>query len=105
MRASAKISTASGGVRKSTTTTATTVQDQAARRDKAQLSGVLHSATIGHDSARTVRQLKLTPPIEKITMSFTLALARRGANGLPPSFGSTTTSTSRRKDHDDVGSE
>jgi hypothetical protein len=91
MMGSARISTASEGVRKSTTaTTATTVQDEAARRDKAQLCGVLHSVTIGHDSTWTVRPQARTQAVEKIWLSFKLAWARRGAFGQPALFGLST---------------
>ena len=86
----ARISTASESVRKSTTTTATTVQDEAARRDKAQLCGVLHIVTIGHDLTQPVRPPNRTPAVEKITLSFTLASARRGALGRPALCGLTT---------------
>jgi hypothetical protein len=69
----AGISTASESVRKSTTTTATTVDGKAARRDKARLCGVLHSATIGHDLKRAGGPLARSAAVEKITMSFKLA--------------------------------
>jgi hypothetical protein len=67
------------GVRKSTTTTATTDGGEAARGDEARLCGVLHIATIGHDLTRALRPLHRTPAEIKITLSFTLAMVRRGA--------------------------
>jgi hypothetical protein len=68
------------GVRKSTTTTATTDGGEAARGNETRLCGVLHIATIGHDLTRALRPLNPTPAEIKIRVSFTLALVQGGAN-------------------------
>jgi hypothetical protein len=67
------------GVRKSTTTTATTDGGEAARGDEARLCGVLHIATIGHDLTRALPSLHPHPAEIKIMLSFTLATVQCGA--------------------------
>lgn len=67
------------GVRKSTTTTATTDHGEAARGGEARLCGVLHIATIGQDSTRDFRPPVPYPCREKIMVSFTLTSAWCGA--------------------------
>src|SRR5947209_4183165 len=57
------------GVRKSTTTTATD-HGEAARGCKARLCGVLHIATIGHDSTGDFRPLNVHPRRDKNQAEF-----------------------------------
>jgi hypothetical protein len=66
-------------VRKSTT--ATTVHGKAARADEAQLCSVVHATTIGHYRDQVGSTVIAHPAGEKISMSFTLASAQRGALG------------------------
>jgi len=64
------------GSRKSTTpATATTVRAEVARRDKAQLCGVVHVTTIGH---RTWSVVGLSPALDPLARTYSCLYSGRG---------------------------